>query len=425
MRLSALLFASTLLLGSGAAVAATGPQAPDPAPSWSDFDDPGFDPAAPQTAVAAATEPAASSRAHDIALGPLGVDEDGVRGRIHTVSSGETLWDISDAYLGTPWVWPSVWNDNAGIENPHVIQPGDHIWITSNEMRRVTPAEAEELVSSAAEPVEDTVVAAFAEPPEESMPLEEPMPEEPQLEALPSLEPTPSTMETGSSLTIPPEQSGNLVTVDVLEAAATIIDSPTLRVMLTQGDEVYVGLGEGEVTPGDEFAIFRESREIRDPETRALLGHHIEQIGWLRIDEVEGSKSHGVIAEATDEMQRGDSIIPREKTQRQIAVRRADPETRGMIALMPGYRHMGGATDSVYLNLGSIHGIEVGSKLAVYSGTGRGLDLPGAVMARMVVTRVEPEVSVAFVTDTKQELQVGDEVRGLVSWGGGHEYSQR
>ncbi|MDJ0790209.1 MAG: LysM domain-containing protein, partial [Myxococcota bacterium] len=46
------------------------------------------------------------------ALGAVGWDSEGRQGRIHIVVGGDTLWDISNAYLGTPWVWPSIWNDN-------------------------------------------------------------------------------------------------------------------------------------------------------------------------------------------------------------------------------------------------------------------------------------------------------------------------
>ena len=65
--------------------------------------------------------------AQSIELGPMGYDEEGQPGRIHVVVPGDTLWDISDAYLGTPWVWPSVWRENQGIENPHLIFPNDKI----------------------------------------------------------------------------------------------------------------------------------------------------------------------------------------------------------------------------------------------------------------------------------------------------------
>ena len=66
-------------------------------------------------------------------LGAIGYDSEGNQGRIHIVVSADTLWDISDAYLGTPWVWPSIWQDNRRqVENPHLIHPGDRIWITAH-----------------------------------------------------------------------------------------------------------------------------------------------------------------------------------------------------------------------------------------------------------------------------------------------------
>ena len=76
-------------------------------------------------------------------LGAVGWDSEGRQGRIHVVVPGDTLWDISNAYLGTPWVWPSIWNDNGDIENPHEIYPQDRIWITPTEMRKLTAEEAE------------------------------------------------------------------------------------------------------------------------------------------------------------------------------------------------------------------------------------------------------------------------------------------
>ncbi|HEY9162565.1 MAG TPA: LysM peptidoglycan-binding domain-containing protein [Desulfomonilia bacterium] len=50
---------------------------------------------------------------------------------VHTVKKGDTLWDISNKYLKTPWKWPLVWAENDKITNPHLIYPGDKIVIFS------------------------------------------------------------------------------------------------------------------------------------------------------------------------------------------------------------------------------------------------------------------------------------------------------
>jgi hypothetical protein len=52
---------------------------------------------------------------------------------VHTVKKGDTLWDISNKYLKTPWKWPLVWAENDKITNPHLIYPGDRVVILSQD----------------------------------------------------------------------------------------------------------------------------------------------------------------------------------------------------------------------------------------------------------------------------------------------------
>jgi len=66
---------------------------------------------------------ASISIADTVTLNPDHPDE-------YVVQKGDTLWDISAQFLEEPWLWPTIWEGNPQIENPHLIYPGDIISLT-------------------------------------------------------------------------------------------------------------------------------------------------------------------------------------------------------------------------------------------------------------------------------------------------------
>lgn len=52
-------------------------------------------------------------------------------GTAHVVVPGDTLWDITGAYLGDPFQWPTVWQHNPQVADAHWIYPGDTIYLDS------------------------------------------------------------------------------------------------------------------------------------------------------------------------------------------------------------------------------------------------------------------------------------------------------
>ena len=187
---------------------------------------------------------------HQVELGVVGYDSAGRRGRIHLVVVGDTLWDISDAYLGTPWVWPSIWQDNQEIENPHLIHPGDRIWITPSEMRRISGSEADALL--AGQP------ASADEAPELDLAFE------PEVEA-----------ERPPDYSVPDREVVGLLEIEQLEAAGTIVSAVPDKMMLSHMDHIYISRGEGETAIGNQYTIFHTKEKVYDPQTGDLLVYHV------------------------------------------------------------------------------------------------------------------------------------------------------
>ncbi|MEE8233936.1 MAG: LysM peptidoglycan-binding domain-containing protein, partial [Gammaproteobacteria bacterium] len=66
---------------------------------------------------------ASISIADTVTLNPDRPDE-------YVVQKGDTLWDISARFLQEPWYWPTIWQNNPQIANPHLIYPGDVVSLT-------------------------------------------------------------------------------------------------------------------------------------------------------------------------------------------------------------------------------------------------------------------------------------------------------
>ena len=68
---------------------------------------------------------------------------------IYIVKEGDTLWGIASMYLQDPWVWPEIWDVNPQLDNPHLIFPGDQlylVWVDGRPRLRVRRGEGSRTV---------------------------------------------------------------------------------------------------------------------------------------------------------------------------------------------------------------------------------------------------------------------------------------
>jgi len=79
-------------------------------------------------------------------------------GFYYTVKKGDTLWDLSQQFYNSQWVWPGLWEINRQLDNPHWIYPGQKIRIFLKDEIQPKPVKITPLPPS---PIAKTIQPVF------------------------------------------------------------------------------------------------------------------------------------------------------------------------------------------------------------------------------------------------------------------------
>jgi hypothetical protein len=180
-----------------------------------------------------------------------------------------------------------------------------------------------------------------------------------------------------------------------------------------------LGLGEGETEIGDRYDVIDDAEPVRDEATGMLHGYHVEVLGWLEVTAVHGDSSSAVVRTSIAGMLRGARIVAREPLPVELALLEAPRDLDAKIIFAPANRTQMVMLDYVYLNRGSVHGLEEGSVVEVFESGGLARDAvrgarvrtPDRNIADLVIVRAQPASSVGFIVHSHRELVVGDRVR--------------
>lgn len=318
----------------------------------------------------------------------------------YIVEKGDTLWDISERFYGDPFLWPRLWQQNQYITNPHWIHPGDRI--------RLYPYKI--LIQEEMPP---TVEEAKPPTVEEVKPL---LP--PTLAEVPELPPPPTKIRLAS---YPEVYSAGFLTKEI-EGIGSIVGSREDRVMLSEGDWIYLTFQQGvEVKKGDRFTIFKVEGPIKHPTTRKVIGSKVLILGVTEIIEIDGETKTGLITLSFDPISRGDELTSYLPPPEEIAVKRVGRPLYGWIVASKKARVALSDGDVVYIDRGEGDEVKPGHLFQVVRRGGikkdprtkKEVKLPDDLVARLVVITTQQKTSTALITGSRGTIHVGDEVMAV------------
>lgn len=314
----------------------------------------------------------------------------------YTVIKGDTLWDISGKFLRDPWRWPQVWKNNPEIENPHLIYPGDTIYLTYRDGQPVfnidRSADRESGVVRLSPQIHAEPMASVPVP---TIPME-------LIRPFLSDSRVVSERELSYAGYILANQGGNLISgVDDIIYARELTYADTKEYMILRPGKAYF--------------------HPDDPERE--IGYQAIYVGKAQLLDADDPSTLRVM-ESDREILSGDRLLPTlpEAALGEIMPRAPDELLEGYIlGLLDGVAKIG-QYQVVILSLGENDGAQVGHILNVWQ-TGRmvvdrygekkaeKVMLPESVAGNAMIFQVFESASYALIMDAYREMSVHDKVK--------------
>jgi len=307
----------------------------------------------------------------------------------YIVKKGDTLWGISGMYLREPWRWPELWDVNPQIDNPHLIFPGDELYIVwENGQPRLRMRRGREVKLT---------------PNMRVNPLDLAIPMIPLDQIGPWL------------------QGHRILDAQDFNDSAYVVAGDQRALLSGPGDRIF---GRGLFPDGERaYGIYRPGDTYVDPITGELLGYQAIDIGNSKLlsrnsDEVTELEVTRIAAE----VRIGDRLLPMEERILAAIFHPRAPERKiegGLMIAVDGGLTQIGEMSVVVVNKGLRDGLDIGHVLAVYQAGDLVFDKVAQENVRLPDTRAGlamvfesfEKASYAVILKASRPLKVLDKVK--------------
>ncbi|MBZ0274060.1 LysM peptidoglycan-binding domain-containing protein [bacterium] len=292
----------------------------------------------------------------------------------YTITSGDTLWDLSTRFYGDPWLWPTIWELNPYIADPH--------WIYPDNKLKVRLVEGLSYAWKGGEP-------SFLAPADWWDP---------------------------TFYYTTQQNMVDFITKAEIEQSGEIVDEIDDSLLLGEYHDIYFTMPEEtNVQLGDIFTVYRERESVRSPK-EGSLGNMIETLGEIETTNSTTLKNGrvvytGRIVRSTAEIAVADKVVMMPRDSYTVTLNKTSLDLEGNIVAFHPERINFGQFETVFIDVGMKDGVEVGNSFSIWRESKDESRLPGYFIGNLIVVHVEPDNATALVTNSLREMAVGDRIQ--------------
>lgn len=232
---------------------------------------------------------------------------------VYTIERGDTLWDLAGEFLGDPYLWPQLWEQNQYILDAHWIYPGDPLIlgfevITAETLADGSLGDQGEAVGGEGGGRGPGYLSAAdaARPPA-------PLGAESDIYCTgfvgEDAEAFPFRIIGSEYQALSPDLSGLGGSARV--SYRGLYGTDTLKYGLMTGDIVYVDGGrQAGLTAGQLLTVVAPGNKVRHPVRREPYGRHYRYLGRIRMLSVQDDTGIGEIVHTCDPITVGAALQP-------------------------------------------------------------------------------------------------------------------
>ncbi len=293
----------------------------------------------------------------------------------YTVKKGDTLWDLSQKFYNSNWVWPGLWGINEKIKNPHFIYPGEKIKIFLRKTVQKQPSV--KYVKKSTQSAETKIIPSFYYPGMDSI---------------------------------------GFIKKRALKPLGQVIKSRDNKIMMSQSDIIYIEQLKNKILiPGKKYTIFSTEKVNFKDHGEKFKGIKHQIKGNIKILENNGQYVTAKIIRSFHYISEGDLIMKYDKKARDIKIKEAVKNIRAEIICSENKNSLISSNNIAFINKGSLNRIKPGQIYTIFQNqslrksqiSGKKISLAPLKIGRLIVLHTEKTASTVLILSAQKAIEPG------------------